>query len=63
MLFCSNANKELKQQYDDLQESLVNPYTNYKMWLRFEQLDIDAIWESIQKRTDLEKAKEEARTR
>ena len=35
----------------------VNPYTNLKMWLRYEMLDIDSIIEAIDKRAYLEKLK------
>jgi hypothetical protein len=36
---------------------MVNPYTNYKMFLKYEILDIDAICEAVEKRSDLEKRK------
>lgn len=37
----------------------VNPYTNLKMWLRYEMLDIDAIIEAIDRRSAIEKIKKE----
>jgi hypothetical protein len=36
---------------------MVNPYTNYKMFLKYEILDIDAICEAVEQRFELEKRK------
>lgn len=56
-MFQSKNNQHLKEQLDELQHTQVNPYSNYKMWLRYEQLDIEAICEAIEKRGELEKKK------
>jgi hypothetical protein len=43
----------MKEQMEILTSKLVNPYTNYKLWLRFEMLDIDAICEAVDTRNTL----------
>ena len=45
----------MKEDFDNLPNTLTNPFINVKMWLKYEILEIDAILETIEKRHELEK--------
>ena len=45
----------MKEDFDNLQNSITNPFTNVKVWLKYEVLEIDAVLEAIEKRGELEK--------
>ena len=55
LLFQNTKNKSVKEDFDNLQHSLSNPFTNVKRWLKYEVLEIEAILESIEKRNELDK--------
>ena len=55
LLFENTKNQSLKEDFDNLQNSITNPFTNVKVWLKYEVLEIDAILEAIERRGELEK--------
>ena len=55
LLFQNTKNQDLKEDFDNLPNTLTNPFINVKMWLKYEILEIDAILETIEKRHELEK--------
>ena len=55
LLFENTKNKSLKEDFENLQNQITNPFTNVKVWLKYEVLEIDAILEAIEKRAELEK--------
>jgi hypothetical protein len=45
----------LRKDFDSLCDNLTNPFTDIKMWLKYELLEIVAIHEAIEKRQELQK--------
>ena len=45
----------LRKDFDSLCDNLTNPFTDIKMWLKYELLEIAAIGEAIEKRAELQK--------
>lgn len=58
LLFQNQNNASLKSDFDNLPNTLTNPFINVKMWLKYEVLEIEAIMESIEKRHELEKRRQ-----
>ena len=55
LLFENPKNAELKQEFDNLSKNLVNPFTLMRHWLKYERLDLDAVFEAIGRRNELER--------
>jgi len=53
----------LKTDFENLQNTITNPFTNVKVWLKYEVLEIDAILEAIEKRSELEKRRNARQTK
>ena len=53
MLFENSKNLTLKADFENLSSNLTNPFTDIKMWLKYEVLEIDAMTEAILKRGEL----------
>lgn len=47
LLFEHADNKQLKLEFGLLMSKLVNPFTLMKRWLKFELLELEAIFEAI----------------
>ena len=47
LLFEHEDNKQLKSEFDVLMSKLVNPFTLMRRWLKFELLELEAIFEAI----------------
>ena len=62
-MFQNTKNTELKADFDNLPNSLTNPFINVKMWLKYEILEIEAILETIEKRHELEKRRNARHTK
>ena len=54
-MFENTKNKSLKEDFENLQNQITNPFTSVKVWLKYEVLEIDAVLEAIEKRHELEK--------
>ena len=55
LLFENSKNVGLKTDFENLSNNLTNPFTDIKMWLKYEILEIDAMTEAISKRSELQK--------
>ena len=48
---------EVKNKLDNLPKTLMNPYKTMRLWLRWQQLDIQAMLEAVEIRGQLEQTK------
>ena len=53
LLFENSKNMSLRKDFDSLCDNLTNPFTDIKMWLKYELLEIVGIHEAIEKRNEL----------
>jgi hypothetical protein len=54
-LFENPANVAVRQDFDTLMSQLTNPFTLMRHWLKFEILELEAIFEALAQRNEIEK--------
>lgn len=55
MVFENEANVDLRRDIETLPQRMQNPFTVIRRWLKFEILDLAAILEAIEKKSEMEK--------
>jgi hypothetical protein len=55
LLFENPANVAVRQDFDTLMSQLTNPFTLMRHWLKFEILELEAIFEALAQRNEIEK--------
>ena len=54
-MFENPANVAVRQDFDTLMSQLTNPFTLMRHWLKFEILELEAIFEALAQRNEIEK--------
>ena len=54
-MFENPANVEVRKDFDTLMSQLTNPFTLMRNWLKFEILELEAIFEALAQRNEIEK--------
>jgi hypothetical protein len=54
-LFENPANVAVRKDFDTLMSQLTNPFTLMRNWLKFEILELEAIFEALAQRNEIEK--------
>jgi Zn/Cd-binding protein ZinT len=57
MLFENEANADLKRDLTELPQRIANPFKTLKRYIRWELMDLEAIIETVEDKTELVKAK------
>jgi len=55
LLFENPSNIKVRQDFDSLMSQLTNPFTLMINWLKFEVLELEAIFEALAQRNEIEK--------
>lgn len=59
LLFNAQENQELKSEFDKL-VFVSNPFSNMKLWLKFQLYEIESLFECMERRKQLQKIYEQA---
>ena len=54
-MFENPANVAVRKDFDTLMSQLTNPFTLMRNWLKFEILELEAIFEALAQRNEIEK--------
>lgn len=57
LLFENSKNANLKEDFDNLQLRIINPFIQLKQWLKYELMDIEALQDAIERSGELVKKK------
>lgn len=58
LLFENSKNANLKDDFDNLQLKIINPFVQLRQWLKYEMLDIEAMQDCVTKSAELVKKKQ-----
>jgi hypothetical protein len=57
LLFENTKNANLKEDFDNLQLKIINPFIQLKQWLKYEMMDIEALQDAVERSAELFKRK------